>query len=576
MNILENQKLISVILFAVSLLIFTQGLSIHSVEYRDDEIFYFKSTQEMLEDGNYFSPTYFGENRFQKPILFYWFILIFYKIFGVHWFAARFVSALFAALSICMIYHLARLFFSSKTALLSALILASGPLFLRHAKNVVPDMALSFFILASIYYALVTIYHPSRRGPNILFFIMSALGFMVKGIAAVAVPLGVVLLFLVFIKRTHFIKQMPWIKGLLIWLLICAPWFIYMNYLHGSTYMEYMLVEETKNRILGYEQQNYLLVQAKRFVTQLGFYLRTILSYYLPWSLVLFFLLPVLAKNAKKESEAREGMMLCGVWVLWVIFIFSNMYFNISHYMLVLGAPLSIIVAHGLVRLEEEHQPRLSLGLNIFLAFAMAVGLFAFAFLLVFLAEAGRWWLLPFLVLFISIPFYMVKKNSALCSSLILGAFIIVVFSQSMLMVKAGVSSHGTLQKFAAIIQAQALPETLVGIGSHDIHEKEFQVYFDREIVKAGHSHKGANRQKLQQLFDHHEEVYCLLTQNDYNEYQDLIEQFRLKVVATEFMTRKRMKLDKGFLVALVTFDQGRVRSYLMEPIILLKKDKHA
>jgi hypothetical protein len=66
------------------------------------------------------------------------------------------------------------------------------------------------------------------------------------------------------------------------------------------------------------------------------------------------------------------------------------------------------------------------------------------------------------------------------------------------------------------------------------------------------------------------------LTQKDYNEYQDLIEMYSLKVVATELMVRKRMRLDRGFLVALVTFGQDRVRSYLMEPIILVKKDKHA
>ena len=32
----------------------------------------------MLKTGNYLSPTYFGEDRFQKPILFYWLILAAY------------------------------------------------------------------------------------------------------------------------------------------------------------------------------------------------------------------------------------------------------------------------------------------------------------------------------------------------------------------------------------------------------------------------------------------------------------------------------------------------------------------
>jgi len=83
------------LIFLLGVFVFTRGLSIHGLEYRDDEIFYYKSTQEMLHTGDILSPTYFSEDRFQKPILYYWLVLISYKIFGANWFSARFVAVFF-------------------------------------------------------------------------------------------------------------------------------------------------------------------------------------------------------------------------------------------------------------------------------------------------------------------------------------------------------------------------------------------------------------------------------------------------------------------------------------------------
>src|SRR6185503_4421533 len=224
-------------LFLFSLFVFTRSLSIHGVEYRDDEIFYYQSTNEMLREGNLLSPTYFGENRFQKPILFYWFVLFSYKIFGVNWFAARLTAAFFAALSICVTYLLARRFFSRQVSILSSFILMSLPLFLRHAKNVVPDMALSFFILTAIYYGICYVQDRQKKILLYLFYVMGALGLMVKGLAALVVPMGALIIFLLATKKAR-LKDLKFHKGLGIWLVIILPWFIFMIALHGRGYFE--------------------------------------------------------------------------------------------------------------------------------------------------------------------------------------------------------------------------------------------------------------------------------------------------------------------------------------------------
>ena len=576
MKFLQNQKIVGAILFAACLFVYSQGISIHGVEYRDDEIFYYQATQEMVRSGNYLSPTYFGSDRFQKPILFYWFVLLSFKVFGSQWFAARLVAVVFAGLTVCFTYRIASLFVSQRSALTAAIMLASAPLFLRHAKIVVPDMALNFFIVASIFYALDFVYQGSRRSSRILFFLMSALGFLVKGFAALVIPVGVLLAFLLICGKRDRLRQFHFFKGFLIWLIIVAPWFLYMSAVHGGGYMRYMIVEETAERILGKDQGDLLLLQAKRAVTHLAFYLRTILSYFLPWSLVFVFVLGPLMRRDNTSSQEREGLILCLIWIVLVLLIFSNMYFTISHYMLVLSTPLSIFVAMGLHKILEQKRAGYSFWLNAFFALALGLGVFAFAFLSVFLAGASRLWLIFFAASYLSLMLIMMERKDVCYSAGILSLFIIGVFSQSALMVKAGVASHGTLQKFAQTIEAGSGENAIIGVGSHDIHEKELQVYFDKELIKAGHSHAGVVRKNLLSLFDHKEEVYCLLTQNDYNEYRDLIDQFQPALLQKEFMVRKRMRLDKGFAIALLSFDAEGVRGYLMEPILLIKKEKYA
>lgn len=143
----RSDIIVCFLLFALGIFVFAQNLGVHGLEYRDDEIFYYKSTHDMVDTGEYLSPKYFGEDRFQKPILFYWLVLLSYKIFGMNWFGARFVSVFFAGMTVWCTWMIGKSLFNRKVATLSTIILMTVPLFFRHAKNVVPDMALNFFLL---------------------------------------------------------------------------------------------------------------------------------------------------------------------------------------------------------------------------------------------------------------------------------------------------------------------------------------------------------------------------------------------------------------------------------------------
>jgi len=578
-------------LFILGIFVFTRGLSIHGLEYRDDEIFYYKSTQEMLYTGNILSPTYFGEDRFQKPILYYWLVLFSYKIFGVSWFGARFVAVFFAALSVCLTWLIGKMLFDRRVATLSAIILMTVPLFFRHAKNVVPDMVLNCFIVGALYCALCFmkrsfgIFGGELRKDSaatkysILFFICCALGFMVKGFIALIVPFLTVIFFSLLHRNKKILSAMRFGRGLLIVLLIVCPWFLYMIATHGQSYLNFMLIDETKNRLISEGSGNIVLKVAVTFLDHCLFYLNVIGSYFAPWSVFLIGAIPLAFLRIRSKGSKSQGLSFLLLWFFVVFCFFSLIYFSINHYMLVLTTPFALLVSYFF--LENIDRNRLG-GKIIYFArkyfpvIIFTVSSLAFSFLFVFLAGAPKEWLFVFLLVYIVTIVGVRKSSNTLIAPLSLGILILVVFAQSSLLAKAGVTSHATLQKFSVTIHqsiAKAAPnKIIIGIGSHDIHEKEFQVYFEQKVIKAAGSGIKETDERLTKLFATDDQVYCLMIEKDFDRFLKGMPRGTFEVIQEDYIFRRRMYIDKAFFVALLKLDQTTIHHYLKEKIILIRK----
>src|SRR4051812_41246566 len=71
-----------------------------------DEPRYAQVAREMFERGDWVTPTLGGFNWFEKPALLYWLEIVFFKVFGVSEFAARFGSALFGVGTVASLWVL--------------------------------------------------------------------------------------------------------------------------------------------------------------------------------------------------------------------------------------------------------------------------------------------------------------------------------------------------------------------------------------------------------------------------------------------------------------------------------------
>ena len=570
----KNERIIFLIIFFAGILFFVQGLNVHGIEYRDDEIFYFRSTQEMFHSGNIFSPVYFGEDRFQKPILFYWFILISYRLFGEGWFAARFVSVIFASLTLAVSWLLAKNLFDKKTAAASVLILATLPLFFRHAKNAVPDMALNFFIVFAVFCIFKFFDDPSRRIYSRLFFVSCALGFMVKGFAALVIPFATSVLYAVSAGKPGLLKRMNFAQGAIIFLLIVLPWFIYMFFIHGEQYADYVLKTETLGRMVSVSGENIFIKILKTFKTNSLFYLRTMLSYFAPWSVFGLLAVPAAFWAWRKKEEKAQSLLAMLLWFAVVFLFFSLIFAKINHLVLVLTTPFAVLLSYFFLRPFGE--PVLADRIifcfrRYFSLFIIAAGFIGISFVKIFFLNGSKLWLMFFLSVFILIV-YTVRRSQAFVLPVIMGSIFLLTFSRSSLLSEARLTAGSSLRDFASFINRQEEPSAVIGVGSHDIHEKEFQLYFDKKVEKLATSEDQETKAALIRFFKNPRTSYCLMMQADYQKFADPSWQSEAGIIKEDMVFRKRMDLDKDFFVSVLKLDRDTINRYLKEKVILLKK----
>lgn len=567
------EKMIPWLFFLVSVVFFSQSLSLHGIEYRDDEIFYYQSTNEMAARGNFLSPTYFGENRFQKPILFYWLVTLSYKIFGPTWFAARFVSVIFAGLTVLMTWLIGKELFDKKTATIGCLILTTLPLFFHHAKNAVPDMTLNFFIVWALYYLLRFFQDPTRRIYGTLFFISCGLGFMTKGFAALVIPITSFFIYALVTGKGEILRKINFPIGMLILGAIILPWFLVMMVLHGEGYLNYMVQTETVGRMISPLPENIFLKLSSTFLRNSGFYLNAIFSYFAPWCLFLIGALPYAIRAVVKDTEKRESFAFLLIWFFAGFIFFSAIAVRINHLILVVTTPFALLLSRFF--LGELKNKTIGIIVKTVVAILVILGLWGLIFIrVILLGEPAVWAMIFFLILAICMA-QIVRTQRKFVAPLILSIVILSVYSQATLLSKTRLLSHSCLQGFAGQINEIRKDGDIIAVGSYDIHEKELQVYFDRPVRQAATSRENETQENLTKLFQLPPTIYCLILDRDYDHFLGR-QDSRFEVLKEDLIFRRRIYPDKNLFVAFLKFDRPTIRRYFMEKIILIRKKENA
>ena len=257
--------------------------------------------REMLETGDWISPTFNYQPRYQKPVLVYWLMSASYKLFGVSEFAARFPSALFGLGLVLMLYlFLARLR-DPITALLAALMLALNLQMIALNRMALTDSVLIFFTTLSLF-AFWLGFQTTRERRRWLWISYLAMGLatLAKGPVGFLVPLITIALYLSLTKQWGRFRQdgKP-LAGIALCTLIALPWYAMMWRLHGSDYTAAAQANTVGRFLKPMEGHSFGFL----------FYVPVLLLGFFPWSGWLLFAWSDAYKNwrvARREASGQE------------------------------------------------------------------------------------------------------------------------------------------------------------------------------------------------------------------------------------------------------------------------------
>jgi 4-amino-4-deoxy-L-arabinose transferase-like glycosyltransferase len=312
-----------------------------------DEGRYAEIPREMLERGDLITPTLNYVKYFEKPPLLYWINAASIKIFGLNEFAVRLPSALCGLFTVLATYLIARRLYDRRTALLSAAILATSAGFVLQSRIILTDMMLTFWLTAALGTFLVASHRYERQRDSgiawYFFYLFCALAVLTKGLIGIVFPAGIIFIFLLLSGRWELLARMRCGTGLLLFLIVAAPWFVAVS-LKNPDFAWFFFIHEHFERFTSTVHGRY-----KPF----WFFVPVLAATMLPWS---FYIPAALAKAWREQGReaGRSGLYLL-IWVVVIFLFFSKSDSKLTPYILPVFPPLVILIAH---RIKGELERR--------------------------------------------------------------------------------------------------------------------------------------------------------------------------------------------------------------------------
>lgn len=350
-----------------------------------DETRYAIMARDLINSFDYNSLMLNGMPFLEKPPLYFWLVGASIKLWGQFCeFAVRLPIALLATFLIFCTYYVGKKVISRKFGVVSALVLLTSIFFLILSHIAILDMVLTVFMTTAIYSAFLTNFCQEKNKKYYwwYFYVFIGLGFLAKGILALAIPLIIIFLYnLVTNNLKEIFKPINILPGILIFVLIAAPWHYAMYKQYGFQFIrEYFLVHHFA-RLMGAE----VLGRERPF----WYFIPVFLLGFLPWSLSFVnFVYDGCKKLALRFNETEgkvwqklsamldaqtneQKLLLFGsIYFIVVFLLFSSSGTKLPTYILPVFPAASFLTGYFWWVADEkgEHEKGISIATNVFSA----------------------------------------------------------------------------------------------------------------------------------------------------------------------------------------------------------------
>jgi 4-amino-4-deoxy-L-arabinose transferase-like glycosyltransferase len=313
--------------------------------------------RNMLSSGDWVTARLDGVAYLEKPPLIYWMIAIFYKVFGVHDWAARIPVAL-SAIALCFTTAAFGAWaFGRRAGFYAGLCMSTCIGLFLFTRILVPDVMLTLVIVLALWAFLRVLedQEPHPRAWAAVFAASLGVGLLLKSLIAVVFPVAAVVIYLLCTRQIFSVrvwKRLRPFSGVAIILLIAAPWHILAT-LRNPPYFSFTM-KSVPGEYHGFFWFFFINEQLLRFlnlryprdyntVPRLYFWLLN-LAWLFPWSVYLPAAIGLSYRSVDRAGRTRL-LALCWIGFVLVFFTFST---TQEYYSMPCYPALALLIGSGI------------------------------------------------------------------------------------------------------------------------------------------------------------------------------------------------------------------------------------
>ena len=315
----------------------------HGSLWDNSEPTYGEIVKELFRTHDWFTLHYDYAPWFVHPPLWFWTAAASVAALGLNEFALRAPSAVFGVLSGLAVYLAGRRLYGHAAGLIAALSCGASLEMLVLSRLAILDAMLVFFAAVAMLWGYFALRDRDRRAFWIA-VLAGAVGTMVKGPIAVALPVLILIVWAAWTRGWRRFEGLPWAYGVVTYAIVAGWWFALEAHLHGNGYLTLYFLHSNVGRALApYENQPgpfwfYLPALAFGFYPFVAF---------LPWALA----------HAWRSRTADARFLIAAVATVFVFFSLAQT--KLPNYIDLMFPALGILVgaAVGDAMKQEKLRP---------------------------------------------------------------------------------------------------------------------------------------------------------------------------------------------------------------------------
>lgn len=478
--------------------------------HHTDSIWYASIAREMLQTGNWLIPHYDGKADFWKPPLHYWLIATSYTIFGVSAVSAVLPSLFLASLGLFLVWLMGVQWFGPRGAILACLVLATNAQYYESATLSMMDLGVAIFILLSLFSFFMSERSKKPALWIVLFFIFSALGVLLKSVQGILIPCAIVFIYLIVMRKN------PWwshkkavLLGVVLFVLISAPWFVYMRHQFGHQYTQFIAKEQIFGRLVG-DLNNW----SWRFTS----FFRSFFDVFGPFTILCLFVVSSVVVAIKKvlKGHRDEPLVFLLAWSAVVFGLFSISSSHGTRYFMPIIPAMSLLVGGYFSKIVDNDEIHFSFRFSFLVTLVALMISFVLAHaLLLWVLPQDKWFLLfPYsvivgLAMVLFSVFYGQKKFSQI--PFLFTGFIALVLIVSFIFLVPTIEAKPNVH-FVEVLNKQLRNNEVVGSDTYK-GQKEL-IFFGQGRFKTRYL---GSLDEIGQFLNSPETVFCILKEDSYH-----------------------------------------------------------